>query len=30
MDAVMGTEAFRAWKVDAIKEKWIIQADEVD
>jgi glutathione S-transferase len=30
MDAVMGTEAFRAWKADAIKEKWIIQADEVD
>jgi glutathione S-transferase len=30
MDAVMDTEAFRAWKADALEEKWIIQADEVD
>jgi glutathione S-transferase len=30
MDAIMGTKAFRAWKADALKEKWIIQADEVD
>lgn len=30
MDAVMGTEAFRAWKADALQETWIIQADEVD
>jgi glutathione S-transferase len=30
MDAVMGTAAFRAWKADALKEKWIIPADEVD
>jgi glutathione S-transferase len=29
MDAVMGTKAFGAWKADALKEKWIIQADEV-
>jgi glutathione S-transferase len=30
MDAVMGTEAFLAWKADALQETWIIQADEVD
>ena len=30
MDAVMATEAFRAWKADALQETWIIQADEVD
>jgi glutathione S-transferase len=30
MDAVMSTAAFRAWKADALKEKWIIPADEVD
>jgi glutathione S-transferase len=30
MDAVAGTAAFRAWKAAAVKEKWIIAADEVD
>jgi glutathione S-transferase len=30
MDAVLGTEAFRAWKADALQETWIIHADEVD
>jgi glutathione S-transferase len=30
MDAVMSTAAFRAWKAGALKEKWIIPADEVD
>jgi glutathione S-transferase len=30
MDAVTATEAFRAWKADALQETWIIQADEVD
>jgi glutathione S-transferase len=30
MDAVIGTEAFRAWKADALQEKWIIQADEAE
>jgi glutathione S-transferase len=30
MDAVIGTEAFRAWKADALQETWIIQADEAE
>jgi glutathione S-transferase len=30
MDAVSTTAAFRAWKAGAVKEKWIIAADEVD
>jgi glutathione S-transferase len=30
MDAVMGTKAFGEWKAGALKEQWIIPADEVD
>jgi glutathione S-transferase len=30
MDAVMGTKAFGEWKTDALKEQWVIAADEVD
>jgi glutathione S-transferase len=30
MAAVMGTKSFGAWKADALKEKWILPAEEVD
>ena len=30
MNAIMNTSAFRAWKETALKEDWIIAADEVD
>ncbi len=30
MNAVMDTVAFRKWTEDALKERWIIEADEVD
>jgi len=30
MDNVMATTAFRAWKEAALKETWIIAADEID
>jgi glutathione S-transferase len=30
MDAVLALPAFQSWKTAALKEKWIIQADEVD
>ncbi|MCB1380311.1 MAG: glutathione S-transferase family protein [Alphaproteobacteria bacterium] len=30
MDAIMSTDAFRAWKDAGIKEPWTIAADEVD
>jgi glutathione S-transferase len=30
IDAVLGTQSFRDWKADALKENWIIAEDEVD
>jgi glutathione S-transferase len=30
MEAIFSTEAFRAWKQDALNEEWVIPADEVD
>jgi glutathione S-transferase len=30
MDAVLNTEAFKSWKVAALKEKWTVPSDEVD
>jgi glutathione S-transferase len=30
MDTIMKTEAFRAWREAALKESWIVHADEVD
>lgn len=30
MDAVLGTEAFKAWKADGLKEPWIVPEDEAD
>jgi glutathione S-transferase len=30
IEAVLGTRSFRDWKADALKEDWIIAADEVD
>lgn len=30
MDTIMNTEAFNAWREAALKEPWIIHADEVD
>jgi glutathione S-transferase len=30
MDTIMNTEAFRAWREAALKESWIVHADEVD
>jgi hypothetical protein len=29
-DAILTSAAFQAWKVSALKEKWIVAADEVD
>lgn len=30
IDAVLTSDAFKAWKVDALKEDWIVTEDEVD
>jgi glutathione S-transferase len=30
MDTIFGTRAFSAWKSQALKEQWVIAADEVD
>jgi glutathione S-transferase len=30
MDAILATKGIQAWKSDAIKEQWVIAADEVD
>jgi glutathione S-transferase len=30
MDAILATKGFQAWKADALKEQWVIAADEVD
>ncbi|WP_373504516.1 glutathione S-transferase family protein [Aestuariivirga sp.] len=30
MDTVMNTEVFRSWREAALKEEWIVPADEVD
>jgi glutathione S-transferase len=30
IDAVLGTEAFQAWRAAALQEPWVVDADEVD